>query len=63
VALRDAHASEQFVHAEWLGEVVVGSGVERLDLVVFAPARRDHDDRYSAKPAQLFREVDPIHVG
>src|SRR5262249_12620943 len=44
MAQRRAHAGEQFVHAERLGDVVVGAEVECLDLAdLIAPARQPHD--------------------
>src|SRR5262245_5927875 len=42
---RHTNTSEQFLGAEWLGDIVVGAFVERLHLVVLGPARRQHDDR------------------
>ena len=45
---RGAQAGEQLVHAERLGDVVVGAGVERGDLVALAVAHREHDDRHRA---------------
>ena len=41
-----AHARHQFAGAEGLDQVVVGAGIERRDLVGFAAARRQHDDRH-----------------
>ena len=48
VPKRDADPGEQLADAERLGQVVVGAGVERLDLVLVLAARRDHDDRRCA---------------
>ncbi len=42
---RGAQTSQQLVHAERLGHVVVGPGVERRHLVVLGVAHRQHDDR------------------
>ena len=36
----DAHAREQLPYAERLGDVVVGAGVERLDLGALLDPRR-----------------------
>ena len=44
-AQRGAQPGEQLVHAERLGHVVVGAGVERGDLVRLRLAHRQHDDR------------------
>ena len=41
-----AQAGEQLVHAERLGDVVVGAGVERRNLVALGVADRQHDDRH-----------------
>ena len=42
VAERDPHAREQLVHAEGLGEVVVGPGVQPRDAVFQPVERRQH---------------------
>ena len=46
VPQRDAHAREQLAHRERLGDVVVGAGVERADLVLVLAARGEHHDRH-----------------
>ena len=58
-----AHARQQLADAERLGQVVVGAGVERRDLVVLAAARRQHDDRHRRPLAQVADEVDAVAVG
>lgn len=40
-----AHARQQLAGAKGLDQVVVGPGVQRGDLVLFAAARRQHDHR------------------
>ena len=46
------HPGEELVHRERLGHVVVGADVQRLDLVVAAVPRREHDHRRGAELAQ-----------
>jgi len=43
---RGSKAREEFVHAEGFGDVVVGAGVERADLVALGLAHGEDDDRY-----------------
>ena len=50
----------QLVHAERLGDVVVGTGVERGDLVGLGVADGEHDDRYGAPAAQTADDVDTV---
>ena len=45
-AERSAQAGQELVHAERLGDVVVGAGVERRNLVALGVADRQHDDRH-----------------
>ena len=60
---RDAHARQQLVHAERLGQIVVRAGVERRDLVFLAAARGDHDDGDAAPLAKAARDIDAVAVG
>ena len=62
VAQRHAHARQQFRHAERLGEVVVGAGVERVDLVALLSARREHDDRPGVPLPEPARHLDAVGV-
>src|ERR1700730_10442497 len=62
-AQRGPEAREQLVHAEGLGDVVVGAGVERGDLHGFGVAGGEHDDRHVAPPAQRSGDVDAVDVG
>ena len=52
---RGPQPGQELVHAEGLGDVVVGAGVERLDLVRGVGARRQHDDRRGQPAAQARR--------
>src|SRR5262249_13793661 len=58
-----AHAGEQLLGAERLGDVVVGTGVEGAHLLVLVPDRRQHDDRQLAPAADLRRDRGAIAVG
>ena len=57
-----AHPSEQLLHAERLGDVVVGSEVERLHLVRAADAGREHDNRGLGVSADAADDVDAGNV-
>ncbi len=62
MAERDADAGQQFAHAERLGQVVVGAGVERGDLVFLLPASREHDHRRRQPFAQGSQHVQAVLV-
>ena len=57
-----AHSREQFVHAEWLGHVVVRTRVERFDFGLILTFHRQHDDRYLRFRSEPFAQLQPIHV-
>ena len=64
MAQRRPHAREQLVHAERLGDVIVGAEIERLDLAGLVAAARQDDDRdalvaRSDRPQQL----EPVDIG
>jgi hypothetical protein len=63
VAQGDAHACEQLVGAEGLLDVVVGSRVQRGDLVALAAAGGEDDHRHRRPLAQPPDHLEPIHVG
>ena len=50
VAQRGAQARHQLLHAEGLGDVIVGAEIERLDLAALVVADRQHDDRHVVEP-------------
>ena len=54
---------EQLLSAEWLGDVVVGAGVERPDLLALVADRREHDDRHLAPAPDLLADVDAAPSG
>ena len=58
-----AKPGEQLADAERLGDVVVGAGVERRDLVGLLAARREHDDRHRRPFAQPPDHLEPVEVG
>src|SRR5262249_7399307 len=55
-------AGEQFVDTERLGDVVVRSGVQRVDLVAAASAAGQHDDRYRRVRPQPADDLDAVDV-
>src|SRR5262249_9118518 len=64
MAQRRPHAREQLVHAERLGDVVVGAEIERRDLAGLVPAARQDRDRHAlVARAQGAQEVEALHVG
>jgi hypothetical protein len=59
-----AKAREELAKVERLREVVVGAGVESLDLVVDRVAGREHEDgRVDASAADLTADVDAVANG
>jgi hypothetical protein len=58
-----AHARQQLAGAEGFGQVVVGPGVERGDLVGLARARREHDDRHARPAAYVADQRNAVAVG
>jgi hypothetical protein len=58
-----AQPGHQLVHAERLGDVVVGARVQRGDLLAGRLARRQDQDRHPAPAAQGTDHVDAVHVG
>ncbi len=58
-----AQPGEQLVDPERLGDVVVGAGVERADLLPLVTDRRQDDDRQPAPAADLAAHLDSLPVG
>ena len=58
-----ADPRQQLLDRERLGDEVVGTEVERLDLVVGLGARRDHDHRHLGEGPQLRQHRDAVEVG
>ena len=58
-----ADPGEQFAHAERFGDVVVGAGVEGVDLGFFYVAGGQHDDRQAGPGADSFDDGEAVHVG
>ena len=59
-----AHAGQQLLHVEGLGDVVVGAGVHAGHLVAPAVAGGEDDDRHLALGAPpLLQHADAVHLG
>ena len=56
-----AHARQQLLDAEGLGEVVVGAQIEAVDLVLILPTRRQDDDGHGGELAHPLRDGKAIH--
>ncbi len=63
MAQRDPQAREQLAHPERLGEVIVGAGVERRDLVALLAAGGEHDDRHVAPLPQPPDHLQAVEIG
>src|SRR5579859_2384523 len=59
----DPQAREQLLDAEGFGQIVVGAGIERVDLVLLAAARREHDDGNAAPAADSAHHFDAVDIG
>ncbi len=53
----------EFAHGEGFGHVVVRAPVERLDLSVLGPGRREDDDRHVTPLADPLGDDESVHVG
>jgi hypothetical protein len=62
-AQRGAYPGQQLVHAERLGDVVVGAGVEGVHLGLLGVPGRQHDDRGRRPAAQALDHGHAVHVG
>ena len=51
-----AHTRQQFVHAEGLGDVVVGAGIEGFKLLPFLVAHGDNEDQESVRRREHRRQ-------
>ena len=60
---RGAEARHELARAEGLGHVVVGAGLERLDLRVLLAHGAEHEDRHRGPLAQAPGELDAAAVG
>ena len=54
---------KELVHAEGLGDVVVGAGIEGGDLVGLALADAEDDDRHARPTAEAVDDVDAVEAG
>jgi len=57
------HTGKKFIHAERLGDVVVSTGVQRLDLLAFLVTHREDDDRYLRHGAHSAAQLHAVQVG
>ena len=59
-----AHARQQLLEGEGLGQVVVGAGVQTAHAIRYGVARREHQD-WRAQPLspQLAGNLDAVHLG
>jgi hypothetical protein len=62
VAQRHPQPRQQLFGAERLGEIVIGPGVERGDLILLLAARRDDDDRRRRPFANAAGEVEAVAI-
>ncbi len=60
---RSPEPREELVHPERLGDVVVGAGVQRGDLVGLGVAHRQDDDRDAAPAPNAFDHFDAADAG
>ena len=57
-------ARQHFLHVEWLGDIVVGAGVDTLDLVAPSVAGgQDQDGHRASALAPRFEDRDPVAFG
>ena len=56
-------AGKQLLLAERLGDVVVGAGIERLDLGGLLALPGQDDDRRGAPPPDFLADRDPVEAG
>ena len=62
-AQRSPKTREQLVHAERLCHVVVGTRVERRDLLLLVAHHREDEDRRATPATELPRDLGPVAVG
>src|SRR5207248_1355529 len=62
VTQRSTHPREQFASTEWFRQVVIPPRVERVDLLLFAIAHTQDDNRHSAPLAQSLEHAHSIQV-
>ena len=62
-ALGRAQTREQLSHPEGFGDVVVGPGIERVDLLGLLLARRQHDDRDGGPRPKAADHLDTVDAG
>ena len=64
VTQRRPHAREQLIHAERLGDVIVGAEIERLDLAdLVAAAGQHHDRNRLVARSHHPQQFEALHIG
>ena len=58
-----ADARQEFLHAERLGDVIVGARIQRLNLSPLLTAHREHDDGNLRLRPQMAAQFQAVHVG
>ena len=59
-----AESGQQFAEVEWLGEIVVGAGIEPSDPVLNGVERREHQNRHPiAAGTDGAADIDTAHAG
>ncbi len=53
---------QQLVHAEWLGDKVIGAGIQSFDFVLFLASDRQHDDGHIRHHADPPAKFDPVQI-
>src|SRR5215831_4675598 len=62
-AQKRAYTREHFFKMEWLGDIIVGAGIETLDLVAPSIASGQHQHRHCPScPAPGFQDRDAVHL-
>jgi hypothetical protein len=54
---------QKFAYCKGFHDVIVGSRIERQDLVVFRISDSEHDDRSAKRQSNLAAHLKPVHAG
>jgi hypothetical protein len=54
---------QKFAYCKGFHDVIVGSGIERQNLVLFRISDSEHDDRSAKRRSKLAARLKPVHVG
>src|SRR5690349_6558455 len=65
-AKHGTHTRDELTQQKWLGDVVIGAGLERTDFIVFTVADGDHHDAgvgsKAANSTARFDSTDATHI-